>query len=92
MTRLISAIIAIAYLTVAYFAADVESTIKVGLFLLLPLSCIWFSESMGGYTGTGMGRGAITSTSPGGIVAIGGWILLLFPAIIGFVSWIQGSE
>lgn len=92
MSRLISAIIAIAYLTVAYFAADVGSMIKSGLFLLLPLSCIWYSESMGGYTGSGMGRGAITSTSPSGMVAIGGWILLLFPAIIGFVSWIQGSE
>ena len=92
MNRFISAIIAVTYLAVAYFAADVESTIKAGLFLLLPLSCIWFSESMGGYTGTGMGRGAITSASPSGIVAIGGWILLLLPAIIGFVSWLRGSD
>jgi len=92
MNRLFSAIIAVAYLVIAYLASDVESTIKVGLFLLLPLSCIWYSESMGGYTGTGMGRGAITSTSPSGMVAIGGWFLLLLPAIVVFVSWIRGSD
>lgn len=90
-SRLISGIIAIAYLVAAYLTADGETTFKVGLFLILPLACIWFGEAMGGYTGIGMGRGAITTKTPGCLVTAGGWLLLLIPAIIGLIGALCGN-
>ncbi len=90
-SRILSGIIAVAYLVGAYFAADAETMWKVGLFLILPLACIWFSDAMGGYTGVGMGRGAITSTTPGCLVAFGGWLLLLLPVIIATVMALSGN-
>lgn len=81
-SNILSGIVALAYLVGAYVTAGGETTFKLGIFLILPLSCIWFSDAMGGYTGVGMGRGAITSTTPGCLVAFGGWLLLLLPVII----------
>lgn len=84
-SRLISGIIGLVYLVGAYLAFDGETAFKVGIFLILPLACIWFSDAMGGYTGVGMGRGAITSTTPGCLVAFGGWLLLFLPVIVGVI-------
>ncbi|MFC1451825.1 hypothetical protein ACFLSJ_00600 [Verrucomicrobiota bacterium] len=89
---MLSGIIALAYLIGAYFTADAETMWKVGLFLILPLACIWFSDAMGGYTGVGLGRGAITSTTPGYLVAFGGWLLLLLPVIIATVMAMRENE
>jgi len=59
-----------------------EALFKVAIFLVFPLACIWFSEAIGDYTGpTGLGRPAITQTTPGCIVATGGWFLLFLPII-----------
>lgn len=91
-SRLLSGIIALAYMIGAYFTADAETMWKLGLFLVLPLACIWFSDAMGGYTGVGMGRGAITSTTPGCFVAFGGWLLLLLPIIIAGVMILSGKK
>ena len=41
---------------------------------------------MGGYTGVGMGRGAITSTTPGCLIAFGGWLILLLPPVIAAIT------
>ena len=81
-SNVISGVIAVAYLTSAYFSAGAETAFRVGLFLILPLACIWCNDAMGGYTGVGMGQGAITSTTPGCMVAFVGWLLLLLPVII----------
>lgn len=80
-SRILSGIIAAAYLVGAYLAADGELALKVGLNLILPMACIWFSDAMGGYTGVGMGSHAITSPTPGCLVAFAGWLLLLLPII-----------
>ncbi|MBN1270334.1 MAG: hypothetical protein JXB04_12155 [Kiritimatiellae bacterium] len=90
-SRSISGIIALVYLAVAYLADGPELTWRVAIFLVLPLACIWFSDAMGGYTGVGFGRGAITSTTPGCFVAFGGWLLLLLPVIAGLIMWIRGN-
>lgn len=80
-SRVLSSIVAMAYLVFAYFGGGWELTLRVGTFLILPLACIWFSEAMGSYTGIGFGRGAITSTTPGCVVAFGGWLVLFLPMI-----------
>ena len=90
-SRILSGIIAVAYLVVAYLAADAATLFRVGFILILPLACIWFSDEMGGYTGVGMGRGAITSTTPGCLVAFGGWLLLLLPVIVALIAALGGG-
>lgn len=92
MSRLISIVIAIGYLVAAYFADGWELTWRIGLFLILPLGCIWFSDEMGAYTGVGFGRGAITSPTPGCLIAFGGWLLLFLPVIAGVVIAITGNS
>ena len=53
ISRILSAMIAIAYVTIAYFAGGNEAVLKLGTFLILPLACIWFSGEMGSFTGGG---------------------------------------
>jgi hypothetical protein len=49
--RLLSGVVAAIYIVVALCFGGAEAGLKIGLFLILPLACIWFSEPMGGYTG-----------------------------------------
>ena len=76
--RALSGLLAAIYIVVAAFATGAEAAFQVGMFLILPLGCIWFSEPMGGYVGPAW-RGAITSPTPAVFVCIGGWLLLLLP-------------
>ena len=66
-----------------------ETAFKISMFLILPLGCIWFSEAMGGYTGLGLLQfGApITNRSPGILVCIMGWVVLLLPVAIGVIIY-----
>ncbi|MDA7541648.1 hypothetical protein N8639_02280 [bacterium] len=47
--------------------------------LILPVACIWFPDELGTVTGIslGLGQPQISEPTPGIVVAIGGWILLL---------------
>ena len=83
--RLLSALLAVIYVIGAGMFAGDESAYKVGMFALFPLACIWFSDAMGGFVGQS-GRGYITTTSPGLVVCIMGWILLFLPIIVAVVS------
>jgi hypothetical protein len=84
-SRIISGAISLVYLFTAYFVGGPVLVGRTVMFLILPLACIWFSEAMGGYTGSGFFRGAITKTSPGAFVAFGGWLVLSLPVIAGFI-------
>ena len=84
--RLISGLLAVSYLAIAFAHGGMEPAFKLGMCLILPLACIWFAEAMGGYTGPTSNM-AITSPSPGVIVCILGWLLLLLPVIIGAVVY-----
>jgi hypothetical protein len=88
-SRIFSGIVAAGYVMAAYLTLNGEATLLVGLFLILPLACIWFSDAMGDYLG-GMDP-AITRTTPGWAVAFGGWLLLLLPIIIWSVLGVAGS-
>ena len=89
-SRILSLLIAIAYLVIVFFLKQPKSavdvlevllTIAAGLFV--PLGCIWFGDELGDYVGTFPGP-AFTTRSPGWLVKIGGWVLLLLPAIFGW--------
>ena len=90
--RLLSLVVAVGYLVAAFYGGGWELVWRVGIFLILPLACIWFGDEMGSYTGVGMGRGAITSTTPGWLVTAGGWLLLLVPVILALVLTLTPKE
>jgi len=93
-SRVISGVVAALYLLGAYLGGGGKSLLQMIGFLVLPMACIWYSDEMGGYTGnTGllMGGDEITSTSPGCLVALGGWLLLLVPVIVGVIMWMVGK-
>ncbi len=84
--KTLSGAIALSYLLVASFAGGGEAAFKMAVFLIFPLACIWFSEAMGDYVGPTFGRPGITQTTPGCIVAVGGWLLLFLPVIVAIVA------
>jgi len=90
-SRTVSLLIAIVYLVVACLssrsAAKVFASILiVGGALLFPLACIWFADELGEYVGVLPGP-AINRKSPAWMVKLGGWILLLLPAVLFFFTY-----
>ena len=77
--RILSGMLALAYLCGAYFAGDAETALKVFAGLTLPMACIWFGDELGSYVGVMRGQ-AITTKTPGCLVRFGGWLILLLPA------------
>lgn len=79
--RLVSSLLAVSYIIAGYVSKGAETAFEAGLLVILPLGCIWFGEAMGGYIGPNW-RGNITAASPGLIVCVLGWLLLLLPLIV----------
>ena len=71
INKVLSALIAAAYLATAYFTDGGEPTFRVGIFLILPIACIWYGESIGFYVGS-VGGDYISSSTPGCLVVAGG--------------------
>ena len=80
-SKIISGVIAFVYLSTSYFAKGSIWTLRSAGALVLALACIWFSESIGRYTG-GLGRGRIDAPTPAFFVALGGWVLLVIVGCI----------
>ena len=66
----------------------VKTLLPIAGYFLLPLACIWYGDEMGDYLGTLPGP-AINRQTPGWMVKIGGWFLLLLPAIIVFFAFLN---
>ena len=90
VSRILSALIAIGYVSAAYLAEGGKLALTCGVYLLFPLAFIWFSEELGSFTGIVQGHG-ITSTTPGCFVALAGWLLLFLPVIIGLIRVFSGG-
>lgn len=87
-SRLLSGIVAIGYLLfIALPTGSLQSVFFVLSSLSLPMACIWFPDVMGKLKGISLGvaRPMIALATPGDFVAIGGWLLLLCPAIMALV-------
>ena len=81
--RIFSALVAAAYLPLAYDRFGINGTCSLALYLLLPLSCIWFSRTLGGYAGGDYARvSEHTKPTPPPLVAFCGWLLLALPAVV----------
>jgi len=78
--RVLSSIIAVAYLIGGYHLGGGEVAGRLGIFLIMPLACISFSEAMGDYAGI-LARYSPMEQPPAGAVCFIGWVLLLLPAI-----------
>jgi len=89
--RTLSSLVGVIYIIMAAVHGGAEAAFKISMFLILPLGCIWFSEAMGGYTGLGLLQfGApITIRSPGILVCIMGWVVLLLPVAIGVIIYVS---
>ena len=87
--RLTSLAIAIAYLLVSpiLFPANSWSHLMADIImrilsLAFPLACIWYGDDLGEYYQDGILFPRITTASPGRLVRLGGWMLLLLPVLI----------
>ncbi|MEP6685399.1 MAG: hypothetical protein ABJB22_01370 [Verrucomicrobiota bacterium] len=76
LNRMLSVFIALVYLVAAYKHGGGATTLKLAMFLLLPLACIWFPEPLGQYGGTIRGQ-LMTSSTPAFLVCAGGWLVLV---------------
>ena len=82
-SRILSGLIAVTYLPLAYCRFGFDGTCTLALFLVLPLSCIWFSNRLGSFSGGDYARACErTKPTPGCLVAFGGWLTLLLPAVV----------
>jgi hypothetical protein len=79
--RILSSLLALIYVIRAYETAGAEAVFKVIVLVIFPLACIWYGEAMGGYVGFRWG-GSITNTSPGILVCVLGWVLLIIPLVL----------
>ena len=78
--KVLSLLLAAAYLIAAFTSATPETGLRVLLFLLLPMACIWFSEELGEFTGNWGGQ-HIDQKSPGCVLTFVGWVMLLMPLL-----------
>jgi hypothetical protein len=93
MSRTLSLVIAGIYLLVVGFSKQPRSLASIlgavlltAAALLLPLACIWFGDELGNYVGAVPGP-AINRRSPGWMVKLGGWVLLLLPIVAWFIFY-----
>jgi len=80
LPKILFGLVAAGYLVSAFSLLGPGAGSRVLIFLLLPMSCIWFSEELGEFTGH-WGMDHIDKKSPGWAVALSGWVLLLLPPL-----------
>jgi hypothetical protein len=86
INRGLSLLIYLGYLAAAYFNGAGLNTVKITVFLLSPMGCIWFSEAFGGYTGLGANLQVIDIPTPAFLICACGWLLLVgVPVLLYFI-------
>jgi len=86
INRGLSLVIYLSYLAMAYFNGAGLIAMKIAVFLLLPMGCIWFAEALGGYTGFDGHLQVIDTPTPPFLICACGWLLLVgVPVVLYFV-------
>lgn len=89
-TRTLALTLALFYLIIAFAFGDEGDGLKMIIFLLFPLGGIFFSQSLGDYTGPSAigAQPHITKPTPAFLVRILAWIFLFLPifAVIGWLT------
>jgi CDP-diglyceride synthetase len=81
--RAASGIVYAVWIGLTFYRSGVGEAFKTAAYFLLPISCIWFSESMASYTGVMWGKGRlIGERSHPTFLRWGGWFLLLVPLFL----------
>lgn len=89
-SRPLSAEIALFYMIIALISGDGETIFRLGAWLIFPLACIWFSDSIGSYVGfLTPFRPPVTRRSPPELLAFVAWVLLLTPLVAGIIAAFQ---
>ena len=84
MSRVASLFVAAAFIAFMVYLQGQKGIVSGIYYLALPMACIWLSDVMGDFTETRMGRIAgpeITKATPGCIVHVAGWLLLIVVVI-----------
>ncbi|HWB61779.1 MAG TPA: hypothetical protein VG733_20010 [Chthoniobacteraceae bacterium] len=89
--RILSGLLAAIYIVAAFAEANAAVGCVAVISVILPLACIWFGDQMGGFLGQS-GSGLITERSPGVLVCIFGWLLLLAPMIYAAYNILAASK
>jgi hypothetical protein len=88
--RFISILIAGAWLWLGFKGAGGEGMLKVGMFLLLPMGCIWFGDELGSLDApTSSGY---LKASPGCLVALAGWLLLIVSFVVVMINLLRAGH
>ena len=84
MARKVSLGIVIVYLIAAFIYGGWELLLIAAIVLIMPVAMIWFGDEIGDYIGGfhRIGKPYITKRSPGSLVSLFGWALLLAPIVI----------
>ena len=84
MARKLSLAIALVYLVAALIYGGWELLLIAAIVLIMPMAMIWFGDEIGDYVGGfhRIGKPYITKRSPGSLVSLFGWALLLAPVVI----------
>ncbi len=86
ISKVAAVIVSLFYLVITSVVMGLEGFLKIFMFLVLPLSCIFFGEHLGRLTGVNFHftylRPMITKQTPGFLVVLGGWLLLLLPLFV----------
>jgi hypothetical protein len=86
-SRLASIALAIVFFALVHFgfAASGEDLLFLFLYLFFCIMLIWYGDELGSLTGVTLGEFAaprISKATPGGIVRVIGWCLLVVPLIL----------
>ena len=81
VSRTLSALVASGYLIASFLSSRPEVGLRMIVFLLFPLALIWFGEELGEFTGNWGGH-YIDEKSPGWLLSVLGWVLLLVPLFV----------
>lgn len=84
LNRFLSLAVCGVYVYAVYSGTEsAEKTFRACFGLIFPLACIWFGEQLGQYTGFMRGR-YVSETTPGLLVAAGGWFVLIGVPIVAY--------